>query len=322
MTRHIRHLLLVAGLALAAFGLAAQDYPSRSIRLVVPQPPGGPTDIVARLIGQELATRLGQPIVFDNRPGAGSNIGTDIVAKSPNDGYTLVLATVQHIVNQFLFASLPFDPVRDFAPITLLSKAQIVLVVHPEVPARNLGELVKHLKSQPGKVAWAYAGNGGTGHLALEAFKRTAGLDVIGVPYKGTQPALADLLGGQVSVMFDGVVTSMPHIRSGKLRPIAVAGLTRSALLPDVPTIAESGYPGFEAAGLAGLLAPAGTPPAILERLHRESAAVLALPHVREKLASMGLEVVGSSPKEFAAYIRSESERLGKVIREAGIRAE
>jgi tripartite-type tricarboxylate transporter receptor subunit TctC len=298
---------------------AAQDYPSKPIRLVVPQPAGGPTDIVARLVAQKLSERLGQQVVVDNRPGAGSNIGTDIVAKAPKDGYTLVVATVQHIVNPFLFSSMPFDAVKDFAPVTLMTKAYIVLDVNPEVPVHSVKELIAYAKAKPGGVSWASAGNGGTSHLALELFKIETGVPATHVPYKGTPPALNDLIGGRVQVMFDGLVTSLPHIKAGKLRPLAVASTTRSPLLPDVPTMTEAGVPGFEAVGLAAILAPAGTPPAIVDKLYREIAAILKTPDVKSQLEGMGLEIVASSPSEFAAYIDSESKKWGKLIKEAKV---
>ena len=316
--RGVFALLLMAAATLAA----AQDYPNRPIRLVVPQPPGGPTDIVSRILAQKMSERMGQPINVDNRAGAGSNIGTEIVAKAPRDGHTLVVATVQHIVNPFLFAALPFDPVRDFAPVSLISKAHIVLITHPESPAHTLRELIAAAKARPGQINWGSAGNGSTSHLAVELFKVNAGADVVHVPYKGTQPALTDLVGGRIPVMFDGVITSLPHIRAGRVRPLAVASLTRSLLLPEVPTMTEAGLPGFEAVGLAALMAPAGTPPEVIARLHREVVAVLQTPEVRERLIAMGLEVVGNSPAEFAEYLRSESVKWGKIIRDAKIRAE
>jgi tripartite-type tricarboxylate transporter receptor subunit TctC len=313
---------LCAMAVVAAPAARAQDYPSKPIRIIVPQPPGGPTDQVARMVGQKLQEKWGQPVIIENRPGAGTNIGTDMVAKSPPDGYTLVVATVQHIVNQFMYPSLPFDPVKNFAPVTLISKAHIVLVVNPELPVKNLQELVALAKKEPGKLPWAFAGNGSTGHLSLELLQIASDINVIKVPYKGTQPALTDLLGGQVSVMFDGVVTSLPHIKAGKLRPIAVASLTRSKLLPDVPTIAESGYPGFEAVGLAGLLAPAGTPPAIVQKLQSEIATIVRSPDFDAKMVSMGLEIVGNTPAQFTEYIRQETAKFGPLVKVANIKPE
>lgn len=319
-----RWLQVALGLAFSCCALAAgaQDYPNRPIRLVVPQPPGGPTDIVARLVAQKLSERLGQQVIVDNKPGAGANIGSEIVAKAPKDGYTLLVGTVQQIVNPFLFASLPYDPAKDFAPVSLMTKAHIVLVVNPETPARTLQELLALAKRTSGGLAWASAGNGSTSHLALELLKAQAGIDATHVPYKGTQPALTDVLGGRVPVMFDGVITSLPHVKSGKLRPLAVASLTRSPLLPDVPTMTEAGLPGFEAVGLATVLAPAGTPQPIVDRLSREIAAILTAPDVRDALVAMGLEVVASTPAQFAAYNEAESRKWGKIIRDAKIQAE
>lgn len=321
MTRWARAMAALALCGMA--GMAwSQDFPNRSIRLVLGQPAGGPTDIVARLVGQKLAERLGQPVVVENRPGAGSNIGTEVVVKAPKDGYTLLVGTVQQIVNPYLFENLSWDPARDLAPVALITKAHIVLVANPDFPARTLQELIAAAKAKPGALTFASAGNGSTGHLALELLKTSAGIDVVHVPYKGTQPALTDLLGGRVPVMFDGVVTSLPHIRAGKLRPLAVASLTRSPLLPDVPTMTEAGLPGFEAVGLATLMAPAGTPPDVVARLSREVAAVVRMPDVRDQLVNMGLEVVGNTPAEFAEYMRSEAPKWAKVIRDARIKAE
>jgi tripartite-type tricarboxylate transporter receptor subunit TctC len=321
MLRALRALSVLVLAAVAAVAMA-QDYPNRPIRLVVPQPAGGPTDIVARIVATKLSERLGQQVIVDNRPGAGANIGTDLVAKAPKDGYTLVVGTVQQIVNPYLFASLTYDPVKDLAPVSLMTKAHIVLVVNPELPVRNLQELIALAKAKPGSLSWASAGNGSTSHLAVELFKTTAGVDVVHVPYKGTQPALTDVLGGRVPVMFDGVITSLPHIKAGKLRPIAVASLARSPLLPDVPTMTEAGLPGFEAVGLATILAPAGTPPEIVNRLAREIAAILRTPEVRDQLVAMGLDVVASTPAEFADYNAAESKKWGKIIRDAKIQAE
>ncbi|MEO7242910.1 MAG: tripartite tricarboxylate transporter substrate binding protein [Variovorax sp.] len=319
--RVLVNMLAVFALGASAFA-TAQDYPSKAIRLIVPQPPGGPTDTVGRMVAEQLSKKLNQPVVVENRPGAGSIIGSDAVAKAPPDGYTLGLATLQHIVNPFLYASLPFDTMKDFVPVTLISKADIVLVTNAAVPATNLKELVALAKKEPGKLAWAFAGNGGTGHLALEMFSRAADIDVLKVPYKGTQPALTDLLGGRVSAMFDGVVTSLPHIKAGKLRAIAVASSTRSKLLPDVPTIAESGYPGFEAAGLAALVAPAGSPANIVQKLQTEIAAIARDPEFDAKMTAMGLQVVASTPSQFADYIRRESDKFEAVIRSANIKVE
>ena len=311
-------------LTCVALGAGAQttDFPNKPVRIVIGQPAGGPTDIVARLIGQKLQDRWGQPVVIENRPGAGSNIATEMVIKAPKDGYTLLVGTVQQIVNPFLFANVTWDPSRDLAAVSLATKAHIVLVENPDTPAKDLKELIALAKAQKGALAWASAGNGSTGHLTLELFKTSAGIEATHVPYKGTQPALTDLLGGRVPVMFDGVITSLPHIKAGKLRPIAVASLTRSQLLPDVPTMTEAGLPGFEAVGLATVMAPAGTPPEIVSKVSADIAAILKQPEVRDQLIGMGLEVVGSSPAEFDKYIKDESAKWGKVIKAAGVKAE
>ena len=328
MIKRIRTLPAAALVALVAVtccfaeALSAQDYPNKPIRFVLGQPAGGPTDIVARLIGQKLSDRLGQSVIVENRPGAGSNIGTELVVKAPKDGYTFLVGTVQQIVNPYLFDNLSWEPLRDLAPVSLISKAHIVLVANPDTPAKNLQELIALAKSKGRELTWASAGNGSTGHLALELFKSSAGVDVVHVPYKGTQPALTDMLGGRVPVMFDGVITSLPHLKAGKLRPIAVASLTRSQLLPDVPTMTEAGLAGFEAVGLALLMAPAGTPPEIVNKISAEIAAIVRLPDVRDQLVGMGLEPVGSSPAEFTQYIRAESTKWGKVIRDAKVKAE
>ena len=300
----------------------AQDYPNKPVRLVLGQPAGGPTDIVARLLAQKLSERWGQPVLVENRPGAGSNIGTELVIKAPKDGYTLLVGTVQQIVNPFLFANVTWDPSKDLAAVSLVSKAHIVLVVNPDTPAKNLKEVIALAKEKKGELPWGSAGNGSTSHLTLELLKTSAGVEAVHVPYKGTQPALADLLGGRLPVMFDGVITSLPHIKAGKLRPIAVASLTRSQLLPDVPTMTEAGLPGFEAVGLATVMAPAGTPPEIVNKISADIAAILRMPDVRDQLTGMGLEVVGSSPAEFSQYVRSESEKWGKVIREAKVKVD
>lgn len=315
--------LLIACIATVATAPAgAQDFPTKPVRLIVPQPPGGPTDMVARMVGERLAQRWGQPVIVENKPGSGSNIGTDIVAKSAPDGYTLVVATLQHIVNPFMYPSLPFDPVKDFAPITLISRIDVVLVTNPSLPVKTLQDVVSYAKKNPGKLPWAFAGNGSTGHLALELLQISSGIDVIKVPYKGTQPALTDLLGGNVSAMFDGPGTSLQHIQAGKLRAIASTGLKRHKLLPDVPTVAESGYPGFEAAGLAGLLAPAGTPPQIVQKIQSDVAAIARSPDFEAKMSAMGYEIVASTPAAYAEFMRTEAAKFGPLIRNANIKPE
>lgn len=317
---------LAAGCALAllpvAFAQAPAAYPSKPIRFLVPQAAGGPTDLVARMVSEKLAERLGQPVIVENRPGAGSNIATEQVARAAPDGHTLVVATVQHIINQHLYPSLPFDPVKDFAPITVIAQAQLLFVSHPSLPVRDLRELVAYAKKHPGQLSWAHSGNGGTGHLAVELLQIESGIDVLKVPYRGTQPALADLLGGQVQLMSSTTASALPFIKSGRLRALAIANAERSTLLPDVQTVGEQGFPQSEAPGPLALLAPARTPVAIIERLQTDIAAIVKSPEFVERLAAQGMAPVANTPAQFASYIQRESERLGAVIRKAGIKAE
>lgn len=319
-----RVLKLIAGAALvcSAQAHAQSDFPSRAVRIVIGQTPGGPTDIPARMLAQRLSERTGQAFVVENRPGAASNIGTEIVARSAKDAYTLLMASPQHVTNPHLFPSLPFDPVRDFMPVSLVSKASLVLVVNPEVPARNLRELLDYLRSRPGQINWSSAGNGGSGHLALELLRSATGVNVVHVPFKGAQPALADLVAGRVQAGFDSIATSEPHARAGRLRPIAVTSLARSTLLPEVPSMSEAGLPGYEAVGFAALLAPSGCPPEAISKLAREVAGSLQQPDLRDRLQKIGMEAVGSRPEELADYLRAESAKWGKIIKDANIRVE
>jgi len=318
----VRHVLaaLAASIALSAF---AQSYPSKPIRLIVPFAAGGGNDNIARLVGKRLNESLGQPLVIDNRPGAGGVLGAELAAKSAPDGYTLFLGGVgSHAVNPNLIEKLSYDPIRDFAPVILLARAPLILVVHPSVPAHTFAELVAYARKNPGKLNFASNGNGSSAQLAAVMFDSMAGADMVHVPYKGLAPALTDLLSGQVQLMFSSVVAILPHIKAGKLRALAVTGEKRMASLPDVPTVAESGFPGYEASSWYGILAPAGTPHEIVARLNAEFSKALAQPEVRNNLLADGAEPVGDTPEEFAAYIRSEKERMGKLIRDAKIRME
>jgi tripartite-type tricarboxylate transporter receptor subunit TctC len=301
----------------------AQVYPAKPVHLIVPFAAGGGNDNVARLLGKRLADGLGQPVVVDNRPGAGGVVGAELAAKSPADGYTLFLGGVgSHAINPNLIDKLPYDPIRDFAPVALLAQAPLVLVVHPSVPARSLAELVAYARKNPGKLNFASNGNGSSSQLAAVMFASMAGIEMVHVPYKGLSPALADLLSGQVQLMFSSVVAILPHIKAGKLRGLAVTGAKRLALLPEAPTIAESGFPGYEASSWYGILAPAGTPREIVTKLNAELARALEQPEVRASLLAEGAEPIGGSPEAFAAHIRAEKERLGKAIRDAKIRLE
>jgi tripartite-type tricarboxylate transporter receptor subunit TctC len=311
-----------AGLA-APLVFAQQDYPNKPIRLVVPFAAGGGSDIVARTVAQKLSEGIGQPVVVENKSGAGGNIGTDLVAKAAPDGYTIVMGVFGPIaVNPSLFGNLPYDPVRDFAPITQAVAVTNMLVVHPSVPANNLKELIEYGRRNPGKLASGTGGTGTAGHMASELFKSMTKLDMTVLPYKGAAPAVNDVLGGQVPMTFEALLSTLPHVRAGKLKAIAVTTARRSSLLPNVPTIAEAGLPGYEATNWYGFLAPAQTPRAIVDKLNREMVKVLALPDVKEKLLGQGAEVVGNSPQEFAAVIKTDLERWKKLVAETGIKAE
>ena len=314
---------IVSGVFLAhGAALAQSDYPGRPVRILVGQTPGGPTDIPARLLAQRLSDRMGQPFVVENRPGAASAIATEAVAKAPKDGHTLLMISPQHVTNPYLYPTLPYDSVKDFAPVSLVSKAVLVLVVHPDVPVKTFGELLAYVRERPGKVNWSSAGNGGTGHLALELLRAATGIDVVHVPYKGAQASLTDLVAGRVQMAFDSVTTSNPHVRAGRLRPIVVTSTVRAPMMPEVPTVAESGIAGYEAVGFAALLAPAGTPREIIARLSQEVSGALRQGETREQILRIGMEPVGSSPPELDDYLREEFAKWGKIIREAKIKAE
>lgn len=309
--------------SLAATAVLAQVYPGKPIRLIVPFAAGGGNDNVARLVGKRLADSLGQPVVIDNRPGAGGVVGAELAAKSAPDGYTLFLGGVgSHAINPNLHAKLPYDPIKDFAPVSLLAQAPLVLVVHPSVPVHDVAEFIAYARAHPGRLNFASNGNGSSSQLAAVLFGSMAGVDMVHVPYKGLAPALTDLLAGEVQLMFSSVVAILPHIKAGKLRALAVTGAKRLAFMPELPTIAESGLPGYEASSWYGILAPAGTPRDIVMKLNAELAKALEQPEVRNSLLAEGAEPAGGSPERFAAHIRAEMERLGKIIRDAKIRLE
>jgi tripartite-type tricarboxylate transporter receptor subunit TctC len=315
-------LLLAAGLAAA--GTAHADvYPSKPIRFVVAFPPGGGTDIIARSIAQKLAERLSQQVIVDNRPGAGGNIGTDIVAKSAPDGYTMLMGSAGPLaINASLFASMPFDPQRDLAPVTLAASTPNVLVVNPSLKVTTVTELIALAKANPGRINFASSGFGTPAHLAGELFNSMAGVKLVHVPYKGASPALADLLGGQVQLMFSTMPPALPHVKDGKLRALAVTSLKRSPAASELPTMDEAALPGFEANTWHGVVLPAGAQAEVVTRLNREIVAILHLPDVVERLSAQGAEPVGSTPEEFAAYIRSETVKWAKVVRASGAKAE
>jgi tripartite-type tricarboxylate transporter receptor subunit TctC len=301
----------------------AQAWPARPVRLVVPFAAGaGTNDIMARLVGQHLGAGLGQPVVIENRPGAGGIAGTEAAAKAAPDGSTFLMTNVSLVISPYLYSKLPYDPQKDFVPVTLVATAPLMLVVHPSVPAKSVKELIALAKAKPGALTYGSGGVGSTPHLAGELFKALAGFDAVHVPYKGGAPALNDLVGGQLSFMIENVPGTMPFARAGKLRALAVTSAKRTPLEPSLPTMAEAGVPSYEVVGWNGIVAVAGTPREIVARLQAETAKVLRSPEVRERLAAMGAEPVGSTPEEFAAFMRAEDARWGRIIREKGIRSE
>jgi tripartite-type tricarboxylate transporter receptor subunit TctC len=312
----------IAGVLLAAIavGGAAQDYPTRPIRMVIPFPPGGGADIAGRIVGQKLTERLGVQVVIDNRPGASTLIATEITAKAPGDGYTLLMAAGSHAINPALYGKLPYDAVRDFAPVTLVGSAPQLLIAPAALPANSVRELIALAAGKPGELRYASGGNGSPSHLAMELFKSMAKVDMVHVPYKGGDPVLVALLSGEVHLYFGNIRATMPHVRSGKLKALAVSSPKRSPAAQEVPTIAETGLPGYSMMAWWGLLAPAATPRTIVERLHHEVARQLGEPALRDRLAAVGIDTVGSSPDAFGAYIRQEIATWTKVVKTAGIR--
>ena len=317
--------IAVTALVFTASGITiahAQDYPNRPIRIIVPFSPGGAVDGPTRAIAQELSKQLKQQVIIENKPGAGATIGTDIVAKSPADGYTLLLASQTNAISASLYKKLPYDSVEDFDAISLLGREPGVLVVHPSMPVTSVAELVTYAKARPGQINYASSGNGSGQHLFAAMFASMAGIQLVHVPYRGSGPATTDLLGGIVPMAMPGTAGMVKHIQAGKLRPLAVSGTSRSPQLPDVPTLAESGFPDYSAYVWMGLLAPKGTPAAIIARLLQELKVALATPEVKSYFAAAGMESVGSSPEEFAAYFHQERDRWARVIQETGAKVD
>lgn len=319
-----RAMIAAATAALALPGVArAQAYPARPVRIVVPYPPGGTTDILARLIAARLTDALKQSFVVENRAGASGAIGSQAVAKAPPDGYTLLMGTLSsHGINSALNRSLPYDPVRDFAAVTIVASTPNVIAVHPGVPVKTLAELVALAKANPGKVTFGSTSSGGSPHMSAELLKMLTKIDMIHVPYKGAGPMLSDLMGGQIQVGFDNLPSTIGHIRSGKLRGIAVTTAGRWPGAPEIPTVAESGVPGYEVSGWFGLFAPAGTPPAIVSTLHRTIAATLKQPDFAKQLFELGAEPVGNTPEAFGRQVEAEVKKWGGVVEAAGIKPE
>lgn len=298
----------------------AQSYPSKPVRLIVPAAPGGPTDVVTRSIAPKLTESLGQPVVVDNRGGAGGIIGTDLVAKAKPDGHTIAMVFISYVTNPTLVAKLPYDTLRDFAPVTLVGYQTAVLVVHPSLPVSSVKELIALAKARPGKIS--YAGDtASAAYLAGELFKYMTGTSIVHVPYKGNAPAMIDTLAGHVPFMFNAIITCLPYVKAGKLKALAVTSVQRSSLAPELPTMIESGLPGFEVSPWYGVVAPARTPKEVIGRLHSDIVKVLRTPDVKERFSSQGVELIGSTPEQFDVYIHKEITKWDKVLTAAGLRA-
>ena len=317
-----RHVAAAAAL-LGSVSLHAQTYPAKPVRMVVPFPAGGATDIVGRLVAQKLTESFGQQVIVDNRGGAGGTIGSDAAAKSAPDGYTLLVGTSStHAVAPSLYPRLAYDPVRDFAPVTLLANATILLAVHPSLPAKNVRDLIALAKKQPNALSFASSGQGGISHLVGEQFKAVAGVQMLHVPYKGDSPALVDLVSGQVHLMFGTAVSFLPYVKAGRLNALAVTNPKRSPIVPSVPTVAESGLPGFEALQWFGVFVPTGTPREIVAKLNADIVRALKLPDVSERMIALGAEIVGSTPEQFAAFQRADAAKWAKVVKQSGAKIE
>lgn len=314
--------VLGAGVGTALAATAGGDYPVRPIRLVSPFPPGGGNDIVSRTVGLAVSRSIGQPVVVDNRPGANTIVGMELVARAAPDGYTLIMTSSTQAINATLYPKLPYDSVRDFSPVTLVASTPLVVVVHPSLPVANVTQLIAAARAKPGELYFPSAGTGNATHLAGELFNAMAGVTLVHVPYKGSGPGINDLIAGRLSVAFGTSLSVLPHVKSGRLRAIAVTTSRRSAVMPGLPTVAESGLPGYEASTWYGVLAPGRTPRRVVARLQAEIVKALDAPEVKERLGAQGLDPVGNTPEQFAAYVQSEIVKWAKVIRASGARAE
>jgi len=309
-------------LALAASAAHAQAWPNKPIKMIVPFPAGGPTDVLTRSLSDKLSTALGQPVVVDNKPGAGGTIGSDLAAKSPNDGYTLLMATGStHSVGPYL-QKLPYDPVKDFVPVIYVGYATNIMLVSPKIPAKNVREFIELAKKDPYKYNYSTSGIGSVAHLTAEMFAAQAGIKLTHVPYKGTQLSIPDLAQGSVSILFDSVMTAKPHLDSGRLNALGISSLQRSELVPNLPTIDESGLKGFDSWNYFGIFAPAGTPKAVVDRVNAEMNKILRDPAIKERFAQLGFDITGGTPQDFVAVIANESAKWSKVIREANVKPE
>src|SRR6267143_1991154 len=313
---------LLALAALASFDASAQPYPSRSVKIVVPATPGGAIDLIARTLGEKLTASLGQPVIVENKPGAANNLGTDFVAKSPPDGYTLLIVASSHATNKHLYKDLPYDPVKDFEPVVYTHVVPLLLAVHPSVPAKNVRELTAWVRANPDKAIYASSGPGSSLHMAAELYMSMTGTKMQHIPYKGSAAAHPDLLAGRTAMIFDTITAVRGHVKAGTLRGIAVKTRRRASSMPELPTIAESGLPGYDAATWGGILAPAGTPKPILTRLNGAINTALKQDDVRAKLGGAGIEIQGGTPGEFGAVLKAEIEKWGRIVKQAGIEPE
>jgi tripartite-type tricarboxylate transporter receptor subunit TctC len=312
-----------AACTLVALPAAAQAWPTKPIKYIVPFAAGGTTDILARVIAEKLTTALGQPVVVENKPGAGGGVGAEFTAKAAPDGYTIMGGTIStHAINATLYVNLPYDPVKDFIPITLIARVPNMLVINNDIPAKNVAELVALMKAKPGNWNFASSGNGTSQHLSGELFKGMAGVEMQHVPYKGSPPALQDVMGGQVSMTFDNITTAWVLAKAGKMRALAVTTAKRSPVSPDIPTLAEAGLPGYEIGSWQGVFAPAGVPPEIIKRLNTEIVKIINMPDVKEKLLALGAEPVGNSTEEFTAFVKTEVVKWGDVVRKSGAKVD
>jgi tripartite-type tricarboxylate transporter receptor subunit TctC len=322
VSRWFRRALVIALAFASSFACAQAPYPAKPIRLVVPFAPGGPVDTLGRAMQPKLAEALGQQIIIDNRAGAGSIIGTETVVKAPPDGYTLLLTSSSIAINPSIYPKMPFDATRDLAPISQLSTSSLIAVVHPSVPVRSIKELIALAKARKGELIYASTGTGSAPHLAVELFAAMTGTKLIHVPHKGAAPATVDLLAGNVAFMFNNLISAVPNVQAGRLRALAVTGAVRTPALPDLPTVAEAGVPGYEASTWYAMFTPAGVPQPIVERLHREVAAIAKSPDIRKQLQAVGIDPVGGTPAALAQYLRSEIVKWGKVAKASGAKAD
>ena len=314
--------LVAASASLTALAADPVQWPTKPVKITFGFPAASATDVIARAVGQKLSEKWGQSVVIENRPGAGGNLGSEVAARAPNDGYTIFFGTVANAISTTLYSKLNYDYLKDFTPITLVATTPLVLVANPSLPVKNVKELIDHAKANPGKLNFGSGGVGTSNHLAGEMFKAETRTQLTHVAYKGTPAAYTDLFSGQVSLMWDNIVAVTNHVKNGRLKPLAVTSAKRSPSLPDVPTMAESGLPGFEAVSWIGALVPAGTPQPIVDKIHTDLVAVLRMPEIKEKLGALGAEVVGNTPEQFAAWNRSEIAKWAKAIKESGARVD